>query len=391
MKKILPATIKQLLTPGLLAVAAFGMLAPAAHAAEPFVNPQWADTAWYIGAGVGRSKASIDELAIASALRAGGPIDARVNVDERSPAYKFIIGKQLNHNFAIEGGYQDMGKFDFNGTATPGAGVYNGNASFRAFNLGLIAQMTMTERFSIYARLGGQYVRSKANFSGNRLMALSAPSQSESSVRPHLGLGLEYKLTEALAVRAEAERARTMDTINAGGKLNMVSLALVYKLGRPADRAPVVAAPPPAPAPVVAAPPPPAPAPAPAPKPAPQPRSEKATFSAQTLFDFDKSELKPAGKEALDKLMAQQQGIDLEVMIVVGHTDAIGTDAYNQALSLRRAASVKAYLTGKGAPDQKVFTEGKGESQPVADNKTAEGRTENRRVTVEVVGTRMVN
>jgi OOP family OmpA-OmpF porin len=391
MKKILPASIKHLMTPGLLALAAFGMLAaPAARADEPFVNPQWADSAWYIGAGVGRSKASIDELAIAAALRAGGPIDARVNVDEGSKAWKIIVGKQLNHNFAIEGGYQDMGKFDFNGTATPGAGIYNGHASFRAFNLDLIAQMTMTERFSIYARLGGQYVRSKASFTGNRLMALTAPNQSESEIKPHLGLGLEYKLTEALALRAEAERARTMSTINSSGKLNLVSLALVYKLGRPADRPAYVAPPAPAPAPVVETPPPPPPAPAPAPKPAPQPRSEKATFSAQTLFDFDKSELKPAGKEALDKLMAQQQGIDLEVMIVVGHTDAIGTDAYNQALSLRRAASVKAYLTGKGAPDQKVFTEGKGESQPVADNKTAEGRTENRRVTVEVVGTRMV-
>ncbi len=389
MKKILPATIKHLITPGLLGLAALGMAAPAA-ADAPFVNPEWADSAWYIGAGAGRSKASIDELAIAAALRAGGPIDARVNVDEGSKAYKLFVGKQLNHNFAIEGGYQDMGKFNFNGTATPGAGIYNGNASFRAFNLDLLAQMTMTERFSLYARLGGQYVRSKANFTGNRLMALSAPNQTESELKPHFGVGMEYKFNESVAMRLEAEQARTMSTINSSGKLNMVSLAMVVKLGRPADRPAVVPAPMPAPEPVVAAPPPPPPAPAPMPKPAPQPRSEKATFSAHTLFDFDKSELKPAGKEALDKLMEQQQGIDLEVMIVVGHTDAIGSDAYNQALSLRRAASVKAYLTGKGAPDQKVFTEGKGESQPVADNKSAAGRAENRRVTVEVVGTRTV-
>jgi OOP family OmpA-OmpF porin len=377
-------------TPGLMALAAIAVLScPAASAAEPFINPDWADTAWYIGAGAGRGRANVDELRIAAALRNGGPVDARVNTDERSNAYKIFVGKQLNHNFAIEGGYQDLGKYGFNSTATPGGGVFNGTASFRALNLDLLAQLPMSERFALYARLGAQYTRAKASFSGNRLNAVTGPNRSESSFNPHLGLGLEYKLTEALAVRGEVERARVTDPINNRGHLDMLSLSLVYKLGRPAARAAIVQAAAPAPMPVqaapVAAPPPPPP---PAPK--PMPRSEKATFSAQTLFDFDKSDLKPAGKEALDTLMAQQAGIDLEVMVVVGHTDAVGTDDYNQALSQRRAASVKDYLTAKGAPGPKVFTEGKGESQPVADNKSAAGRTENRRVTVEVVGTRTV-
>jgi OOP family OmpA-OmpF porin len=377
-------------TPGLLAIAALAMLtSPAASAAEPFINPDWANSAWYIGAGAGQGRANVDELRIAAALRGGGPFDARVNTDERSKAYKIFVGKQLNHNFAIEAGYQDLGKYGFNGTVTPGGGIFNGNASFRSLNLDLLAQLTMTERFALYARLGGMYTRSKAAFTGNRLNAVTGPNPSESSFQPHLGLGLEFKLTEALALRAEAERARVTDPVHNRGHIDNFTLALVYKLGRPVARAAVVQVePPPAPvvvAPVVTPPPPPPP-----PPPKPMPRSEKATFSAHTLFDFDKSELKPEGKQALDQLMSQQAGIDLEVMVVVGHTDAIGTDEYNQALSLRRAASVKAYLTAKGAPDQKVFTEGKGESQPVADNKNAAGRTENRRVTVEVVGTRTV-
>jgi len=148
------------------------------------------------------------------------------------------------------------------------------------------------------------------------------------------------------------------------------------------------AAPPPAPvakaAPPVAAPPPP---PRPAPPP-PVPTSEKVTFSADTFFDFDKASLKPDGQAKLDKLAEQSKGVDIEVVVATGHTDATGPESYNQGLSIRRAESVKAYLVGKGMDKSKIFTEGKGETQPVADNKTRDGRAQNRRVVIEVVGTR---
>lgn len=140
----------------------------------------------------------------------------------------------------------------------------------------------------------------------------------------------------------------------------------------------------PAPAPAAA----PAPAPAPAAQPAPAPVSEKVTFAADAFFDFDKSVLKPAGKAKLDDLTSKLQGMNLEVIIAVGHTDSIGTEVYNQKLSVRRAESVKAYLISKGVEPNRVYTEGKGKKQPVADNKTAEGRAKNRRVEIEVVGTR---
>ena len=144
----------------------------------------------------------------------------------------------------------------------------------------------------------------------------------------------------------------------------------------------------------VAPPPPPAPAPAPvaeptpAPAPAPVPTSEKVSYSADAFFDFDKAVLKPAGKAALDDLTSKLGDMNLEVIIAVGHTDSIGTDAYNQKLSIRRAEAVKTYLKGKGVEENRIYTEGKGEKQPVADNKSAEGRAKNRRVEIEVVGTR---
>jgi len=166
----------------------------------------------------------------------------------------------------------------------------------------------------------------------------------------------------------------------------LLLLALAFAAGC-ATQEPPKPPPPPAPAPA------PAPEPTPAPraaepKPAPKPVAEKVTFAADVLFDFDKSVIKPEGKAKLDDLSNKIRGINLEVVIAIGHTDSIGTDEYNQKLSVRRAESVKAYLVSKGVEPNRIYTEGKGEKQPVATNKTAEGRAKNRRTEIEVIGTR---
>jgi len=150
----------------------------------------------------------------------------------------------------------------------------------------------------------------------------------------------------------------------------------------------------------------PAPMPAPMPKSAPAPTpavapvapaavpvvaapaAAKVTYAAEAFFDFDKAVLKPEGKAKLDDLVGKVKGISLEVIIAVGHTDSIGKEGYNQKLSVKRSEAVKAYLVSKGIEKNRVYTEGKGEKQPVADNKTSEGRAKNRRVEIEVVGTR---
>ncbi|HXD39490.1 MAG TPA: OmpA family protein [Ramlibacter sp.] len=212
----------------------------------------------------------------------------------------------------------------------------------------------------------------------------------------------------AVASLASAAGAQTRVTAADGGNRidNWVNASgeLVWKNGtnqlcwRDANWTPATAAkdcdgalvppPPPPPPPAVVAPPPP-PAVAPPPPPPPQPpAATKVTYAADAFFDFDKAVLKPEGKAKLDDLVGKVKGINLEVIIAVGHTDSVGTDAYNQKLSVRRAEAVKAYLVSKGIEKNRVYTEGKGEKQPVADNKTAEGRAKNRRVEIEVVGTR---
>lgn len=124
-------------------------------------------------------------------------------------------------------------------------------------------------------------------------------------------------------------------------------------------------------------------------KPAAKPKvtQTKITLQADTLYDFDKATLKPEGKATLDKVAADLGKIRLEVVIAVGNTDSVGSDAYNQALGQRRAQSVKAYLISKGVDGSRIYTESKGKSNPVATNATAEGRAKNRRTDIEVVGT----
>ena len=157
--------------------------------------------------------------------------------------------------------------------------------------------------------------------------------------------------------------------------------AIAAKAAAPAAAvAPVAAAPAAAPAAAKPA----APAAAPAPAAA---AATKVTYAADAFFASNQAVLKAAGKAKLDDLIGKVKGINLEVIVAVGHTDSKGSDKANQALSVRRAEAVKAYLVSKGIEKNRVYTEGKGSKQPVADNKTAEGRAKNNRVEIEVVGT----
>lgn len=127
-----------------------------------------------------------------------------------------------------------------------------------------------------------------------------------------------------------------------------------------------------------------APAAAPAPAPAPVAAPEKITFGAGALFDVGSSTLKTGGQAELDTLAARLAGASVEGIAVTGHTDNTGAAASNQTLSERRAQAVKDYLVSKGLDGGKISVSGKGAASPVADNRTAAGRAQNRRVEIEV-------
>jgi OOP family OmpA-OmpF porin len=136
---------------------------------------------------------------------------------------------------------------------------------------------------------------------------------------------------------------------------------------------------------------------APAAGPSAKPSADKITVAADALFDFDKATLRPAGKQKLDEVVAKSKQIKLEVIIAVGHTDRFGSDAYNQKLSEKRAAAVKAYLVSKGVEANRVYTEGKGKKNPVTkpdqcpgakSKKVIECLQPDRRVDIELIGTK---
>ena len=378
--------VKKLGTIGTMSTITLAMFtSQLAMAQDDWTNTEWANSAWYIGGGVGRTKANVNHQNMMNNLMATGATNVMFTTQEKDTAYKLFVGKQLNQNFAIEASVFNLGRFNYNATAIP-SGVLNEAVRYKGASLDLLGQLPLSEQFSVYARFGVNYTNAEAHFSGNRLQAVNNTNPSTSKFNPKIGLGMEYKLTQALAIRGEVERLRVNDAIKNRGDIDFYSISLVYKLGQPAPEMTRYV---PTPMPIsetrevveeakVVTP------------PKPVAVSEKATFAAEALFDFDNANLKPNGKADLDNLLKQLKGMDVEVMVPVGHTDSIGSEAYNQKLSMRRAEAVKEYLVSKGVDASRVFTEGKGELQAIANNKTSEGRAKNRRVTIEVVGTRTV-
>jgi OOP family OmpA-OmpF porin len=186
----------------------------------------------------------------------------------------------------------------------------------------------------------------------SRATTIPIPRKNDTNYK--LGLGLQYAVTESLAVRAEAERYRVNDAIGNRGHIDLVSVGLIYRFGGKTQApAPRMAVAEPVREVVAAAPPPPA------------PRFEKYTLSATELFAFDSAELRmPQPK--LDEI-ANALGSNSEVndVVITGYTDRIGSDKYKQKLSERRAVAVKTYLTGKGIDANRLKAQGKGEADPV--------------------------
>ncbi|MEO6744454.1 MAG: OmpA family protein [Caldimonas sp.] len=369
---------------------AIGLLALAAIT-NPSVAQSNNDTiGLYGGINAGPSRAKIDDPRITANLVSNGFTVNGLSDDNRSFGGKVFGGYQFNRYFALEGGAFSLGKFSYQATTTP-AGTLNGEAKVRGLNLDLVGMLPLTSELSIFGRGGLTYAQAKDTFRGTGMVVVNNQNPSERAANWKAGIGLQYAFTPALSVRAELERYRINDAVGNKGDIDMGSIGLVYRFGAAPATAPRAAAPAPvmaeAPAAAVAVP----ASPPPPPPPAPvvlTPVAEKVTLASDALFDFDDAVLKTEGKAKLDELATRQRGMTLEAVIATGHTDSVGSDTYNDRLSMRRAEAVKAYLVSGGTEANRVFVEGKGEKQPVADNATTDGRAQNRRVQIEVVGTR---
>lgn len=381
---------------GTLSVA---VLAALAAMASPFAAADEI-TGWYGGVNIGQSRAKIDDARISSGLLGAGFTTTSIRNDDRDTGYKVFGGYQLNRNFALEGGYFDLGKFGFTANTVP-AGTLNGNIKLRGVNFDLLGMLPITEKFSAFARVGVNYAEARDSFSGTGAVLPLNPNPSKKDTNVKYGLGLQYAFNDRLAMRAEVERYRINDAVGNKGDIDLASLGLIYRFGArkspPPQRAwapePVVVVAAPEPTPVIVPPPPP---PAAAAEPV---RLSKVSFSADSLFDFDKSTVKPAGKQHLDKFANDLRGTNYDVITVTGHADRLGSRAYNKKLSARRAEAVQIYLVeSAGIPSGKVKTRAVEESEPVtkpgecvgnkATKKLIACLQPDRRVDVEVTGTK---
>lgn len=354
-----------------------------------------ADSEWYGGIGVGQSRAKIDDPRIISGLLSSGYTTTSITDDDRDTGYKLFGGYKFNKNFALEGGYFDLGKFSFVATTVP-AGTLRGQIKLRGINFDALGILPITDNFSAFGRIGVQYAEARDNFSGTGAVLVTNPNPSKRQANPKIGVGVQYDVTPALGLRAEAERYRINDAVGNRGDIDVYSLGLLYRFGA-SKPAPVAREEVREPVRVVAAPPPPVVEPAPVVVAAPMP--ERVTFSTDSLFNFNKSVVKPEGKRALDKFAQDLKGTQFNQVSITGHTDRLGSDAYNMRLSNRRAEAVKAYLVDPAGIDaSKIVTHGKGETEPVTKPGQCKGKKPtkkliaclqpDRRVEVEVAGTK---
>jgi OmpA-OmpF porin, OOP family len=384
-KIVLENTVKLSRTLGTLAAAILAVIASSSAAAD--------DSGWYVGANAGQSRAKIDDTRIVNGLLDEGFDTTAIKDDNRHFGYKLFGGYQFNKYFALEGGYFDLGTFGFTANTLPAAGL-TGDIKLKGANLDAVVLLPFTEKFSAFGRFGYDYANAKDAFAGYGAVIVPDPQRSKDAGNYKFGFGLQYALTPSWGMRAEAERYRVDDAVGNKGDIDMFTVGLLYRFGVAPPPAPP---PPPPPPPVAAVEPPPPPPPPPVP---PPPIRKRVSFSADSLFDFNKSTVRPAGKQALDTFAAELQGDQFDVITVTGYTDRIGGHEYNQKLSERRAEAVKSYLVETaGIPEGKISAQGAAGSAPVTKPDECQGQRRtpelirclapDRRVDVEVTGSRL--
>lgn len=360
-------------------------------------------TGWYGGANAGRTGAEIDDARITSGLLGQGFNTTSIQDRDHSNGFKLYGGYQFGPYVAVEGGYFDLGRFGYTANTVP-TGTLDGEMRARGLNLDLVGTLPLTRNLSALARVGVNHARVNSRFASTGAVQVNNPTARKSETNVKYGLGLNYAFTDALAMRLEVERYRVNDAIGNKGDIDMVSVGLVYRFGGPTPQ-PVPRAEAPMPLVVVAQPAPAAPTAAvPTPPPAApvvtapvQPR--RVSLSAESLFGFDANTVKPEGRAALDQFANDLSGTTYSSISVQGHTDRLGSEAYNQKLSEQRAAAVKHHLVTVGQLNGgKIVAEGRGETQPVTRPEDCRGQQRtpalvaclqpDRRVEVEVTGTR---
>jgi OmpA-OmpF porin, OOP family len=337
------------------------------------------DSGWYIGGNVGDSQAKIDNARIANGLAEQGFAVTSLSDDEHHFGYKVFGGYQFSRYFALEGGYFDLGKFGFNANTLP-PGALAGNLKLNGANLDAVGILPFTQQFAAFARFGYDYADTKDNFAGYGAVVVQDPDRSEHTSNYKFGFGLQYAFSPSWRLRLEAERYRLNDAVGNQGDIDLYSLGVLYHFGVKAAPVAYVAPPPP---------PPEAPAPAPEAPPAPPieavmpeaPQIERYCSVLNIQFEIKRHNIERKDKEKLAVLGTFMTKYPETTTVIEGHTDNVGSAGDNMELSQRRADAVVTYLVDTlHVGPARLQAIGYGDTRPLADNSTEEGKRHNRRV-----------
>ncbi len=342
--------------------------------AAPLASAQ--DSGWYLGANVGQAKSKIDDAQITNSLLGAGLSTTTMSDRDHDTGFKVFGGYQFNRYFAFEGGYFNLGKFGFTSNTLP-LGTLNGDLKVDGFNFDAVLSLPFTQKFSGFLRAGVINADTKDTFSGTGAVLVMNPNPSKRETNYKYGAGLQYDFTRSFGMRAEVERYRINDAVGGKGDVDLASIGVLFRFGR---KAPVATAYAPAPEPYVA----PAPVVVAAPVavvvPAPAQTQQYCTVLDLT-FDIDRDNIERDDKEKLKVVGTFLTKYPATTAVIEGHTDNVGTPEHNMKLSLARAESVVTYLVNDIHIDRtRLKAVGYGDTNPLGDNATEEGKRQNRRI-----------
>jgi OOP family OmpA-OmpF porin len=188
------------------------------------------ETGWYGGASIGQTSAKVDRGRVISQLQGSGFTTVSMNDSNRDSGNKVFAGYRVSKNFALEGGYFDLGRFGFNSITLP-AGTFNGNIKIKGVNLDAIGMLSITEQLSVFGRFGLNYAQVRDSFTSTGGVVLTNLSPGINKINYKFGSGFQFAFTKALSVRAEVERYRIDDAVGNKGDIDMFSLGMIYRFG----------------------------------------------------------------------------------------------------------------------------------------------------------------
>jgi OOP family OmpA-OmpF porin len=342
-----------------LAIAAF---ATGASAAEP---------GWYLGASVGQASAKIDDDRIRQNLANQGLTMTSIDDDEHDFGFKLLGGYQFNRHFALEGGYFHPGEFNFLAQTSP-PGTLAGNAKIQGLFLDPVLILPITEKFSAFGRAGVTYIDTESGYVATG-SASAPPDGDKKTVNYAVGAGVQYDFTPRFGMRAELERYRIDDAVGTSeGDVDFASIGMVWRFVKAAPRVKPVPAqraawvPPPPPVYVIV--------------PAPAKIVEYCSI-LDIEFEINLDEIQREEKEKLAVLGTFLKKYPDTTAIIEGHTDNVGKPEDKLALSQTRADHVVDFLVNKdGIARSRLQAVGYGDTRPVGDNATEDGKRRNRRI-----------